>query len=336
MPDPANFHDAAAKLQQAPALGELLEELKTGLAQYWSAADEILKPCGVRLYPLGEAAFSLAKNFFSLIFLYSYRRAGIGRERRILFATTLQCLRGMVTGCDNLLDDEYKPTLTTDIPENGIRFRSVVDIMVSDRVLFHVLANAADRDLIPAERVLAASAASMQTMMRSGVEEASEEGGISMILSPEKVLESVHHFKTGILFQCPWDIPCAVDSFPEATLGPLLGGLYDIGMGCQILDDVVDFATDIRSRKHNYLVSLIYHGSEAPEKERLVQALLATEKTAVSADAHRFPVALSVAEKTARQMMTHGFKRLFADEDRDLVMPAVRFLQGRIGAVEVV
>lgn len=54
-----------------------------------------------------EVSFSLQNNFFSMLFLYSYFRAGIKPRRRILYAATLQCLRGMVTGCDNLLDTEF-------------------------------------------------------------------------------------------------------------------------------------------------------------------------------------------------------------------------------------
>ena len=50
-----------------------------------------------------------------------------------------QCLRGMVTGCDNLLDDEYKMTLGTDLPLMAGSSDPILDIMVSDRVLFEIL-----------------------------------------------------------------------------------------------------------------------------------------------------------------------------------------------------
>jgi len=76
----------------------------------------------------------------------------------------------MVTACGNLLDDEYKQTLDTDIPATGYRFRAVVDIMVFDRALFHVFMDAAIRQEIASDRVLAAATASMKTMTRSGVE----------------------------------------------------------------------------------------------------------------------------------------------------------------------
>jgi len=323
--------DPIDRMMQASSLLALMEDLRRGLATYWSGADEILKACGLRLYMPDADAFSPAKNFFSLLFLYSYRRAGLGRERCRLYAATLQCLRGMVTGCDNLLDDEYKPTLETDIPASGVRFRSVMDIMVSDRVLFAVLADAAEKGVIPQERILAAVTASMQTMTRAGVEEAGEEAGITDIWKPEKILATVHHFKTGILFQCPWDIPRVIDTVPEATLTPLMEGLYRIGIGCQILDDLVDLALDIRSRKHNYLASLIHHGSDGDEKARLARAMTSDGRHDAALDFRCFPTALQAAGKTARQLLSAGLTDLFSAEDRHLVPPAIRFLEKRIG-----
>jgi hypothetical protein len=269
----ANIDEPLSLMEHAPVIQSLITELRSGLSLYWEAAGRILEPCGVILEAPTEATFSLQKNFFSMLFLYSYYRAGLPTHRRIIYAATLQCLRGMVTGCDNLLDDEYKQTLGTDIPVTGYRFRSVVDIMVSDRVLFQILMDAAERKEIAIDRVLAASAASMKTMTRSGVEEASEEAGISAILEPDAILETIHHLKTGILFQCPWDIPLTIETIADAGLKPLLEGLYRIGIGCQILDDMVDMAVDMRSNRHNYLVSLIHHGSDPIEKERLIRSV---------------------------------------------------------------
>ena len=155
-------------MAQTPAFETLLAELQAGLRRYWETADQILRPCGVTLQPYRAAAFSFAKNFFSILFLYSYQRAGIPAGRRRVYAAILQCLRGMVTGCDNLLDDEYKPTLETDLPARGQRFRSVVDIMVSDRVLFQILLQAAHRGAIAPEQVPLAAAGHGQHGGRRG------------------------------------------------------------------------------------------------------------------------------------------------------------------------
>ena len=190
-------------------------ELREGLGLYWESASRILDGSGTILMNPTESYFALKNNFFSLLFLYSYYRAGIGGARRILYVAINQCLRGMVTGCDNILDDEYKKTLETDLPEGGTRFRSVLDIMVSDRVLFNILLNAMEKDNLPPELVLKAGTLSLQALLRSGVQEAGEEAGVNHILTPEEVLQSVHHYKTGLLFQAPWQIPQLLEKTPR-------------------------------------------------------------------------------------------------------------------------
>lgn len=329
-----NLSDPIARMEQVPLLRALIAELKSGIFLYWEAADQILRQCGVVLKTPTEATFSLQKNFFSLLFLYSYQRAGIPRHRRILYAATLQCLRGMVTGCDNLLDDEYKQTLDTDIPATGYRFRSVMDIMVSDRVLFQVLMDASNRHEITGGRVLAAVIASMKTLTRSGVEEAAEEAGITSILEPEAILQTIHHFKTGILFQCPWDIPLTIETVAEKKRAPLLEGLYRIGIGCQIMDDMVDMAGDILARRHNYLVSLIHHGPHPAEKDRLGKMM--NPKSSVDMGVMHvsdFPEAIRQASETSHRLLTDGFGALFSSEHQALVSPAIRFLEARIGVL---
>ena len=120
------------------ALGLLGEELSEALSLYWSTAQEILAGSGITLLEKPAGFLQLENNFFSAIFLYSFHRAGIPRDRRVLYAAFNHCLRGMVTGCDNILDDEYKKTLETDLPAKATRFRSIIDIMASDRVLFSI------------------------------------------------------------------------------------------------------------------------------------------------------------------------------------------------------
>jgi len=318
-------------MEQLPLVRTLMAELRSGLARYLEIAGGILEQGGIRLKASEEAFFSFEKNFFSLLFLYSYHRAGIPESRRIVYAATLQCLRGMVTGCDNLLDDEYKKTLDTDLPEAAIRFRSVIDIMVSDRVLFALLLEAGRRGEIDMDRTAAAAEASMKTMTRSGVQEASEEAGIDEILPPDAILQSIHHYKTGILFNCPWDIPRCLEQIAESETAPLMEGLYRIGMGCQVLDDMVDFSSDLERRRHNFLVSLIHHGPVPAERQHLQALTAAGDRTAPDLSA-AFPENLAAAFSTAHEFLESGLTLLYAEPHRNLVAPSIRFLENRIGA----
>lgn len=320
-------------LQDAEPLDALQRELSAGLAMYWSAAGNILEGSGISLLDPVEDFFSVAKNFFSALFLYSYHRTAIPQPRRILYVAVNQCLRGMVTGCDNLLDDEYKKTLETDLPEQGYRFRSILDIMVSDRVLYQILMESGPENRLTREQVLAASAASLQALGRSGAQEASEENGIHEVLIPDDVLKKVHHYKTGMLFQCVWAVPLAIEPIEKTAVSQLLEALYKIGLGCQILDDMVDFYGDLQQKRHNYIVSLIYHKFNKTGRSRLLE--LADRNPAQDdrrTALNEFPEARLAGEQTALGYLESGLKMLLREEHRFLSAPAIEFMVKRIGA----
>jgi hypothetical protein len=325
------------QMERLPPIRKLLEELRSGLSDYWEVADGVLRQIGVTLRAPKEDDFSLNRNFFSLLFLYSFYRAKIPKPRRILYAGTLQCLRGMVTGCDNLLDDEYKKTLDTDIPENGFRFRSVIDIMVSDRVLFQLLLRASHPQDINVDKLVAATTASMKTMTLSGLQEASEESGTTSILKPDDLLQTIHHYKTGMLFRCPWDIPLTIEHLYEPDIVHLLEGLYRIGMGCQIMDDMVDFMSDLERKRHNFLVSLIYYNSSHPMERSWLQELIdGGRRQQLSVDLTKdFPYSVLEASETAYRFLESGLTLLFSEQHRFLVEPSIQFLEDRIGVAHL-
>lgn len=322
------------KVTPDPSLPQSLEEeLCEALSLYWSTAEETLRESGVKLLPPAADYFELGRNFFSALFLYSYHRAKIPKMRRILYAAVNQCLRGMVTGCDNILDDEYKKTLETDLPQQAWRFRSVLDIMVSDRVLFKILLKYHRMNQLTSDQLQAASTASLSALTRSGTQEASEEKGISKILSPQEVLKTIHHYKTGLLFQCPWAVPLTIENYEKESVSQLLDALYQIGLGCQVMDDMVDIADDLKKKRHNYVISLIYHDSKGREKSRL-QDLMTSDarlykKTVLLSD---FPQAHLLAVQAACQFLESGLKALFSKSHRFLVEPSISYISNRIGA----
>jgi len=327
-----NTAPALTSIETLPPMMELLSELRAGLATYWNIATDILQECEVTVVQPTENDFSSSKNFFSLLFLYSFYSAGIRPERRILYSAVLQCLRGMVTGCDNLLDNEYKMTLNTDIPQTGHRFRSVIDIMISDRVLFRLLFDAGAQGDIDREKISLASAVSMKSMTKSGIQEASEETGVEKILVPDSILSTVHHFKTGVLFTCPWDIPEVIEKIEPSQVKTMKKALYAIGMGCQIMDDIVDIGSDISMKRHNYLVSHIFHGDCEKERRRLQEYLRlprqGEQQDGAFAD---FPRSVALACATAKDFLHSGLSGLFRDDHSFLISPAMEFLQRRIG-----
>jgi hypothetical protein len=311
----------------------LNDELYEALSLYWDIATQILNNSGINVLAPTSEYFSIERNFFSALFLYSYFKVGISKSRRVLYAAVNQCLRGMVTGCDNILDNEYKKTLETDLPKQATRFRSVLDIMVSDRVLFAILQKGYLDDDLNLDQVQAASFESLRALAKSGAQEASEECGVGEILSPENILSKIHHYKTGILFQSPWALPDVIDNYNLKDTSGIKNALFQIGMGCQILDDMVDLTMDIRMNHHNYVASLIRHGTNLKESI-ILDTILATDNRVEKNQEllFKFPDARRTAAAAALKFLINGTENLFAENHHFMVNISISFIVKRIGA----
>ena len=314
----------------------LHQELKAGLKLYWDTAAKVLDKSSIKVLKAGSDYYSVEKNFFSTMFLYSYFRAGITSSRRTFYAAVNQCLRGMVTGCDNILDDEYKMTLATDLPSGADKFRSIVDIMVSDRVLFSLLIGEFSLSF---DKVTEASFESLRTLAKSGAQEASEEQGAGSIVEPDYILSDIHSLKTGVLFQSPWALPGLLEE--TDALDPLFcrnkeiikNALFDIGMGCQIFDDMVDLSLDIKMNRHNYAAALIQHGRKKSETILLKEMLQNREKIQVSKDLlFKFPSAERTAAKKGYELLHQGLANLFAPEHQFMTDISMSLISKQIGA----
>lgn len=325
--------NAFDRIIHTPGFQGLFAELRSAQTLYWSTATEVLQGGGIALLDPPEGYFSPENNFFSALFMYSFQRGGIPRSHRVLYAAVNQCFRGMVTGCDNILDDEYKRTLETDLPAKAWRFRSVLDIMVSEHVMFNLVTAAARRGEIPEDRLLPAVNAALQALTKSGAQEAGEEGGTAEALAPEMILDAIHHYKTGFLFQSPWAVPAVLEALDEGKTAPIIEGLYQIGMGCQILDDLVDLQRDARQKRHNYVASLIYH-HQGPEAWRSIKDIVPAVTPAEAAQniMRQFPTAIGTAAARAREFLSVGINNLFDSPAPLLVDAVTTILVKRIGA----
>jgi len=333
----------ASKKKIQTTFNTLQDELQTGLKLYWDTATQILDTSSIKVLDAADY-YSMDKNFFSSMFLYSYFRAGIPESRRIFYAAVNQCLRGMVTGCDNILDDEYKMTLATDLPLKASKFRSIVDIMVSDRVLFSILQQQFFLNNLSYDQVLAASNESLRTLAKSGAQEASEEHGAGEILKPEYILSNIHSLKTGFLFQSPWALPDILENLNTTDQdiadqgaiqsSPVLKeALFNIGMGCQVFDDMIDLSLDLKMDRHNYVASLIQYGDTANETLLFELLLKDRNKIVVSEDLlFQFPSARKTAALKALDLLRTGAKDLFALDHQFMVETSILMVAKRIGA----
>ena len=222
--------------------------------------------------PRGEGLSTvkyIRKNFFSTLFLNIYRALNISYSRRIMYGVINHSIRGIVTGTDNILDDEYKELLPLKFSEGATRFKSVMHILLFDRFLFRVLDEAVKDELITSAGKYEVQQRIFDAMVPIGAEEASEEKGISGILPPSEILSSVHMHKGGNLLRLAFVAPRILEKERAAELEQVDRGIYSIGMALQVIDDLTDFYSDIVRHRHNYLVSSIYFEGTPAEKKKL-------------------------------------------------------------------
>ncbi len=214
----------------------------------------------------------LERNIFSILFLALYRAVGIPKERRLLYGGLNHCLRGVVTGADNLLDREYKELLPLNFPEKARIFKSVLHVLFFDLLRERLLLEAARRGLLTEEEAREVSRALIQALLPIGEEEASEEAGLAGVLTPEEVLRKVHLHKGGNLLRLAFVAPGRLETSLHQRLARAEEGVFSLGMALQVIDDLTDFFED-RHRGHpNYLHSWIYHRGPADERTRLESA----------------------------------------------------------------
>lgn len=241
---------------------------KQVLKDFWEKAELILHNSGVTLKPLPKKWMTLKHNYFSVLFLTLFHILEIPKDRLKLFAKLNHCMRAWVTACDNILDNELKELIITDLPEGGHIFKSVHTILVTDRIFFMFLLDAVKAGTISENEMNILLNTSLSALTASGIEEAEEESGVDFSLSPEEILATVHDAKTGQLFTSPLAAPFILEDLKETDEKAYSAkrGLHLFGLACQVLDDLSDISIDVAYRKNNYMASVITHNNNNIEK----------------------------------------------------------------------
>lgn len=258
-------------------LRKAFREHKQCMRGVYQMADDILQTpqdtpseFSVSLDRIPKHFYSIRKNLFSTLFMSVYQLLEVSKERRELYGKLNHLFRVWVTSADNLLDDEYKVVIPLKINGKSHVMREVVSIMTADRVLSKLLNEAVGDGVITEDESGLISELSLQVLLPSAAQEASEESGISERPDPEYVFNTIHRYKTGLLFHIPMlgleNIEYGIN---KDVLVKIKSGLMNFGLGCQLLDDVRDVGRDLRENRHNYVLSLLKQ--DHPEKfKRLV------------------------------------------------------------------
>lgn len=212
----------------------------------------------VRLGEIPDTFYKRRKNLFSSLFQATYQILDISPERRLLYGKLNHLFRIWVTSADNLLDNENKIVVPLSMAGNSRVMNQVVAIMAADRVLHHLLDEAVQNKVIPADKAIQLGDRALQVLLPSAAQEASEEGGIQHRPEPHYVMNTIHVLKTGLLFHIPFVGPETVDTHLDQTkLHAVKDALLRFGLGCQLLDDLRDMARDFTEQRHNYVLSIL-------------------------------------------------------------------------------
>ena len=292
-----------------------LSEQKAVLNDFWKKGSEVLEGSGIDLKPPPKKWFSLRHNYFSVLFIVVFFVLKIPMPRLRFYARLDHCLRTWVTACDNLLDDELKELLLTDLPEEARIFKSVHTILVADRIFFSFMVDAVREGNISEKEMNMLLGISLSSISASGREEAEEEGGIEYDLSPDDVLYRIHSVKTGRLFTSPLSAPLALGDIDKNNPNyiNIHEGLSAIALACQILDDLSDIGMDLINKKHNYLAALVSHGSNRQERSLMSEILSGKRNNGIDHDSGlytKFPDSSMIAIDEATLQFEKGMDLL--------------------------
>jgi hypothetical protein len=221
------------------------------------------------------------KNGFSIFFYALYLMAGMNEDERTLCGVINNSLRMIITGTDNILDDDDLHYLVNLRLQNSPVMTSVMDVILAEKIIAHVLLSAAEKGFITYEKAALSQKALFHRLSEVGLNEAEEVQVQQVCYEPEEILEKVHHCKSGLLFTLPFVIPGVLfkdDPEKEKVISRIESGAYDFGIAVQILDDLADIGEDLSGEKPNYICSLIKSNSDKEISDSLLKKLSSTAK----------------------------------------------------------
>ncbi len=249
------------KLENFIPWTDAFEIQKNTVTDFYRRSREILEDsCSLRAFD--RSSIKMEKNLFSILFITIFNILPVKKEMIPFYALIVHCMRTLVTGCDNILDNEYKETIPFNLEGRGSKFRSVYMIMTADRIISSLVLEKYREGLIDYNKAYKISSAVMKVLSPSGIEENEEEGNTeNRIPSPDEMLDNYLYRKTGKLFESPVNLLIEAGEVTESDVREIVFMLSQFGLGCQLLDEIMDIEEDFLSGGHNMVLSLIAHGN---------------------------------------------------------------------------
>ena len=80
----------------------------------------------------------LQNHFFLILFHSIFKVVGCSERSLRFYSRVNFCIKGIVTAGDNIFDDETKDLIALDVGNNGARFKSILQLLCFDRLIYSV------------------------------------------------------------------------------------------------------------------------------------------------------------------------------------------------------
>lgn len=245
----------------------------------------------------------LPRNLFSIFLLSILDSLGIAPSRLHSYGLITHAIRGVVTATDNILDRQSKGSVLLRMGAATVAPNMMLALL-QDGLIHQAIAELSPD---PAMR-LASWHALMGAVFTILREESGEEGAVEAALPPDGLLEMVHSFRGGRLFQLAFVVPEVQEPQLADALARAKAGVYAFGLAIQLLDDVADLAEDVAGHNHNMLRSWIVH--RAPDGPLAEPELLAMHAEDLRVPERHFPEATRAVTRYAASTAMGGFSLL--------------------------
>lgn len=201
-------------------------------------------------------ATHIINNMHSVFFYSLYETLSFSEKERKFCGLLNNSFRLIITGADNLLDNDDNHYLGFAKINNSPTMKSVFDILLSEKIIHSVLNDYSLKfKLFSHDKVQCIQEQIFNQLAGSGINEAEESQKLQINLTPEEIINTVHHFKSGKLFTLPF-LPAK-----NISCNPLIekveNSIYEFGIAIQILDDVSDIIEDYIGKKPNYFIAVL-------------------------------------------------------------------------------
>lgn len=216
----------------------------------------------------------LQNHFFLILFHSIFKAIGCSEINLRFYSRINFCIKGIVTAGDNIFDDETKDLISLDVGNNGSRFKSILQLLCFDRLIYRVCDDEIRDGWLSRKKTMLIQKEILNRLIYIGKLEGSEENGVDEILPVDEMIEKVHRVRGGALFSLAFIAPMIIEGDGiRDRLEVAENAVRKLGIAFQIVDDLTDFEFDLSRRSHNILCAAATYNEDEKVRSAIKKLL---------------------------------------------------------------